>query len=126
MKTVMVVEDDRATLELLEIVLSEAGYRPVLLPRSDDVPAMVAAEKPDLILLDILLEPKHGMEVLDSMAEEPHPPVILMSAAVTGVREMREIARALGCFDFIEKPFDVADLLQRVEAAMALPQQKAA
>lgn len=126
MKTVMVVEDDRATLELLEIVLSEAGYRPVLLPRSDDVPTMVAAEKPDLILLDILLEPKHGMEVLDSMAEEPHPPVILMSAAVTGVREMGEIARALGCFDFIEKPFDVADLLQRVEAAMALPQQKAA
>jgi DNA-binding response OmpR family regulator len=125
-KTVMVVEDDRATLELLEIVLSEAGYRPVLLPRSDDVPMMVATEKPDLILLDILLEPKHGMEVLESMAEEPHPPVILMSAAVTGVREMGEIARALGCFDFIEKPFDVADLLQRVEAAMALPQQKAA
>lgn len=126
MKTVMVVEDDRATLELLEIVLSDAGYRPVLLLRSDDVPSVVAAEKPDLILLDILLEPKHGMEVLDSMAEEPHPPVILMSAAITGVREMGEIARALGCFDFIEKPFDVTDLLQRMESAMALSQQKAA
>lgn len=126
MKTVMVVEDDRATLELLDIVLSEAGYRPVLLSRSDDVPSVVAVEKPDLILLDVLLEPKHGMEVLDSMAEGPHPPVILMSAAITGVREMGEIARALGCLDFIEKPFDVADLLQRVESAIALPRRKAA
>ncbi len=120
MKKVMVVEDDRAVLDLLGIVLSDAGYEPVLLPRSEDIPQKVAIEKPDLVLLDILVEPKHGMEVLAALTEmDPHPPVILISAAVKGVREMGQIARALGCYDFIEKPFDVTDLLSRVKSALS-------
>jgi DNA-binding response OmpR family regulator len=119
MKKVMVVEDDKAVLDLLGIVLSDAGYQTILLPRSEDIPQKVAAEKPDLVLLDILIEPKHGMEVLAALTEEEsHPPVILISAAVKGVREMGQIARALGCYDFIEKPFDVTDLLARVKSAL--------
>jgi len=60
--------------------------------------------KPDLILLDILIEPKHGMEVLESLSEmEGCPPVILMSAAVKGVRDMGQIAKGLGCYDFVEE-----------------------
>ena len=115
----MVVEDDKAVLDLLGIVLSDAGYQTVLLPRSEDIPQKVAVEKPDLVLLDILIEPKHGMEVLAALTEvEPHPPVILISAAVKGVREMGQIAKALGCYDFIEKPFDVTDLLTRVKSAL--------
>ncbi len=119
MKTVMVIEDDRAILELLGTVLSEAGYRPVLLASSDRIPEKVAREKPDLILLDILLQPKHGMEVLASLsAMEPRPPVIMMSAAIRGVREMGRIARGLGAADFVEKPFDVSDLLGRIELVL--------
>lgn len=117
----MVVEDDRAVLDLLGIVLSDAGYKPVLLPRSENIPDKVAREKPDLMLLDILIEPKHGMEVLAALNEiDNHPPIILISAAVKGVREMGQIAKALGCYDFIEKPFDVTDLLARVKSAMEL------
>ncbi|MHB0869851.1 MAG: response regulator [Chloroflexota bacterium] len=115
MKRIMVIEDDPAILELLETVLSEAGYQPLLLASSDRIPEKVAREKPDLILLDILLQPKHGMEVLASLsAMEPRPPVIMMSAAIRGVREMGRIARALGAADFIEKPFDISDLLGRI------------
>ncbi len=119
MKTVMVVEDDSAILELLGTVLLEAGYRPVLLANSEHVPLKVSREKPDLILLDILLQPKHGMEVLASVSEMPqHPPIIMMSAAVKGVREMGKIARALGAVDFVEKPFDIGDLLNRIETVL--------
>lgn len=119
MKKVMVIEDDPATLELMGTVLSEAGYRPVLLPRSEGIPEKVVSERPDLILLDILMEPKHGMEVLESLSDvEPRPPVILVSAAVKGVREMGEIARALGCYGFVEKPFDVGELLAKVESVL--------
>ncbi len=119
MKKIMVVEDDRAVLDLLGIVLTDAGYKPVLLARSEDIPQKVTAEHPDLVLLDILIEPKHGMEVLASLTEmDSHPPVILISAAVKGVREMGQIAKALGCYDFIEKPFDVTDLLERVKSAL--------
>jgi DNA-binding response OmpR family regulator len=118
-KTVLVVEDDSAILELLGSVLSDAGYRPVLLSTSDDVSRKVAVEKPDLILLDILLQPRHGMGVLASLEEmDAHPPIIMMSAAVRGVREMGRIARALGAADFVEKPFDIADLLSRVESVL--------
>ncbi|MGI5837340.1 MAG: response regulator [Chloroflexota bacterium] len=119
MKTVMVIDDDVATLDMIDAVLSEAGYRTVLLPTSEDVPEKVASEKPDLILLDILIEPKHGMEVLESLSEMRNaPPVILISAAVRGVKEMHNIAKGLGCYDFIEKPFDVDDLLATVEGAL--------
>ena len=119
MKTIMVIEDDSAILELLGTVLSEAGYRPVLLPDSERVPERVSRERPDLILLDIVLQPNHGMEVMAALAEmDVRPPIIMMSAAIRGVREMGRIARALGASDFIEKPFDISDLLDRVESAM--------
>lgn len=126
LKKIMVVEDDRQTLDLIGSVLSDAGYQPLLMLRSDGVPETMESEKPDLILLDILLEPKHGIEVLDSVANLPHPPVILMSAAVSGVREMGAIARALGAVDFLEKPFDVSELLIRVRAAMAVEGERKA
>lgn len=120
MKKVMVVEDDQATLEMIGTLLSDAGYEPVLLSRSDGVPERVISDRPDLILLDILIEPKHGMEVLASLAEmEPRPPVILISAAVKGVRQMEQIARALGCYAFVEKPFDVDELLQKIRSALS-------
>lgn len=119
MKRIMVIEDDQAVLELLGTVLAEAGYEPVLLASSDRVPEKVAREKPDLILLDILLQPKHGMEVLASLLEmKQRPPIIMMSAAVKGVREMGRIARALGASDFVEKPFDIVDLLSRIGSVL--------
>ncbi len=119
MKKVMVIDDDKAILDLLGTVLSDAGFRPILLSRSEGVPEKVAAEKPDLILLDILMEPQHGMEVLASLSQtEPRPPVILISAAVKGLPEMGNIARALGCYDFLEKPFDINELLKKVHQAL--------
>jgi DNA-binding response OmpR family regulator len=118
-KKVMVVDDDPATLELMDILLKEEGYATVLLPTSDSVPERVAEEKPDLIFLDILIEPKHGMEVVTALSEmEDRPPIILISAAVRGVPEMTQIARALGCQDFVEKPFEVGELMSKVRTAI--------
>ena len=119
MKKVMVIEDDVSTLELMGSILADEGYEPVLLPRSEDVPERVAEEKPALILLDILMEPKHGMEVVTLLSElDDRPPIILVSAAVKGLPEMTQIARALGCYDFVEKPFDVKELMSKVRAAL--------
>jgi DNA-binding response OmpR family regulator len=114
-KKVMVVDDDTSTLELMDTLLREEGYETVLLPTSDRVPERVAAEKPDLIFLDILIEPKHGMEVVTALAEvDERPPIILISAAVRGIPEMTQIARALGCHDFVEKPFEISELMAKV------------
>jgi DNA-binding response OmpR family regulator len=111
----MVVDDDTSTLELMDTLLREEGYETVLLPTSDRVPERVAAEKPDLIFLDILIEPKHGMEVVTALAEvDERPPIILISAAVRGIPEMTQIARALGCHDFVEKPFEISELMAKV------------
>lgn len=119
MKKVMVVDDDLSTLDLLGSLLREEGYEPLLLATSESVPEKVAAERPDLILLDILIEPKHGMEVVTALSEmEERPPIILISAAVRGLPEMTQIARALGCYDFVEKPFEVPALLDKVRAAI--------
>jgi two-component system, OmpR family, alkaline phosphatase synthesis response regulator PhoP len=84
-KKIMVIEDDLAVLELLGTVLTEAGYAPILIPNSERIPERVMREKPDMILLDIVLQPAHGMEVLSSLSElEFRPPIIMMSAALRG------------------------------------------
>jgi len=119
MKTVMVVEDDVAVLDLLDIVLRDAGYLPVLVATSEQVPQRVMSERPDVILLDMLIEPSPGMEVLASILKMGnHPPVIMMSAEVVGARVMQRIARSLGAADFIEKPFDISQLLDKLEDAL--------
>jgi DNA-binding response OmpR family regulator len=118
-KKIMAIEDDLSVLEFVGTLLSEAGYQAILIPNSDRIPERVMREKPDLILLDIVLQPAHGMEVLAGLSRLQHrPPVIMMSAAVKGVDDMVDIAKALGAEDFIEKPFEITDLLTRIERVL--------
>jgi DNA-binding response OmpR family regulator len=122
-KKVMVIDDDPSTLELMDTLLRDEGYDTVLLPTTDSVPEKVAEEKPDLVFLDILIEPKHGMEVVTALSEVPdRPPIILISAAVRGVPEMSAIAKALGCQDFVEKPFEIRELMAKVRLAIGDPE----
>jgi DNA-binding NtrC family response regulator len=117
-KHVLVIDDDPQILELIQIILEDEGHEVTTLSSGRQAVEVVAATHPDLVLLDIVMESRHGMEVLAELREAaPDVPVVLLSGAVTQVSDMPEIARALGAQDFIEKPFDAQHLVEVVERA---------
>jgi two-component system, OmpR family, alkaline phosphatase synthesis response regulator PhoP len=114
-KRVLVIDDDPHILELIQIILESEGHEAVLLSSGEGATDRARAERPDLILLDIVMRAHHGMEVLAELrAATPDVPVVLLSGAVHQVEDMPDIARALGARDFIEKPFDAQRLIDVV------------
>ncbi|GLC24729.1 sensor histidine kinase [Roseisolibacter agri] len=116
--TILLVDDEEANLDLLEALLNDEGY--VHLVRTQDprtVPALVAAHAPDLVLLDLHMPHRHGLDVLaDLQAATPpwdYRPVLVLTADATW--EARERALACGARDFVTKPFEATEVLLRVE-----------
>jgi signal transduction histidine kinase len=116
--TLLLVDDEEANLDLLEALLGEAGYmRLVRTPDPREVMALAIEHAPDLVLLDLHMPHRHGLDVLaDLCAATPdgeYRPVLVLTADVT--TEARERALALGARDFVTKPFDATEVLLRVE-----------
>ena len=117
-KRILVVDDDPQILELIQIVLEDEGHLVTTFTSPQEALEAVGARRPDLVLLDIVMRSRHGLEVLsDLRAQAPGLPVVLLSGAVSQVSDMPEIARALGAHAFIEKPFDARQLVEVVEGA---------
>ena len=115
--TILVVDDDPGIRTLLIDVLVEGGYAAE--SAVDGVAAIKSfvEHRPDLILLDIEMPRLRGVETLVVLHElSPETRVIMIS----GKADEREVRRtlALGAFDYITKPFDLAYLLQVIEAAV--------
>jgi DNA-binding response OmpR family regulator len=114
-KRVLVIDDDPHILEFIRILLEDEGHEAVLLSSGEGAAERARTLQPDVILLDIVMRPSHGMEVLNALRDAtPSVPVVLLSGAVSQVGDMGDIARALGARDFIEKPFDAQRLLDVV------------
>jgi signal transduction histidine kinase len=116
--TLLLVDDEEANLDLLEALLGEAGY--ARLVRTTDalaVMALAAEHAPDLVLLDLHMPHRNGLDVLADLCaatpEGEYRPVLVLTADVTS--EARERALALGARDFVTKPFDATEVLLRVE-----------
>lgn len=122
---IQVVEDDEAVRGSLEALLEVWGFAVEPYP---DGEAYLATARPDdahAILLDVRLPGQDGLEVLRSLrAAGVHTPVIIL----TGHGDVPMAVQALrdGADDFIEKPFDDADLVQRIDAAARRQQAEAA
>ena len=113
---IMVIDDDPQTLRYIRDALSGAGYVALVTGDSRDLSRLVAAEKPDLVLLDLMLPETDGIELMHSVPELTDRPVIFISGYGRG----ETIAGALesGAVDYIVKPFSAAELVARVGAAL--------
>jgi signal transduction histidine kinase/DNA-binding NarL/FixJ family response regulator len=116
--TVLLVDDEEANLDLLEALLGGEGYdRLVRTADPREVPALVERHAPDLVLLDLHMPHRHGLDVLaDLRAATPagdYRPVLVLTADATWDAKERALAR--GARDFVTKPFDTAEVLLRVE-----------
>ncbi len=114
---IMVVEDDQTLAAMLRAVLSGEGYRVVVATNGDEALRIVLQSPPDLLLLDLLLPGKSGMDVLRLLRQDHatmHIPVIMVTAR-------GEVADKVQAFDlrvndYLTKPFNTDELLARVRA----------
>ena len=113
---VLVVDDDPGALRFARDTLSGAGYEPLVTGAPHDLGAMVRRDRPELVLLDLLLPGRDGMELLQHVPELSDVPVIFVSAY--GREETVARALDLGAEDYIVKPFSPAELVARVRAVL--------
>ena len=113
---VLVVDDDALTLHYVRDALTTAGYPTSVTGDPRELPRLIRTRNPQLVVLDLVLPGKDGIELMESVRELSEIPVIFLSAY--GREET--IARALeaGAADYIVKPFSPTELTARVGAAL--------
>jgi two-component system alkaline phosphatase synthesis response regulator PhoP len=120
MKKILVVDDEEDILHFLELVLGEKGYEVMTAVGGQEALTRAHIEKPDLILLDIMMPQMDGWEVLKLLRideETATIPVAMLSART----EARDRVQGLqeGAVDYICKPFSLQELLGKIEAVFA-------
>jgi len=114
---VLIVEDDPAIAEGLSLNLRLHGYQPAVAGDGEAAAKRLAEKMPDLVLLDISLPRKNGLELLSELREaQIQVPVIVLSARQDEFDKVA--ALRLGADDYVTKPFALAELLARVDAVL--------
>ena len=114
--SILIVEDDDEIAAALVAYLARAGYRP---QRAADGPEALAAyhrERPDLLLLDVMLPGLSGFEVLQLVREDASTPVIILTARTYEADLLHGFR--LGADDYVTKPFRPLEVVARVDAVL--------
>ena len=113
---ILVVDDDPQALGYTRGALENAGYRALVTGDPEKIQNLIEARQPDLVLLDLLLPGKDGIELMQSIPELSDRPVIFLSA----YGRDETIAKALesGAADYVVKPFSPTELIARIRAAL--------
>ncbi len=114
--TVLIVEDDRTLLDLLKYNLNKEGYRPLTATDGLLGLEMARREKPDLIILDIMLPRMDGMEVCRTLRKEMTIPILMLTAKAEEIDKV--LGLEIGADDYMTKPFSMRELLARVHAML--------
>lgn len=112
-KKILIADDDLAILDALEIMLTDALYEVVTTANGQEVTSL-AKEQPDLLLLDISMSGVDGRDICRTIKGDTatkHIPIIIISAK----KDTEDIARDCGADDFLNKPFDMLTLLQKMD-----------
>src|SRR6059058_841770 len=114
--TILLVEDDAAIAFMLTDVLESTGYQVREAATGAAARSLVEQHKPDLIILDLVLPDEDGLVLCSVLKSMANVPILICSA--TQRRRDAFLSLKLGADDFIAKPFDVYDLLARVEVLL--------
>jgi DNA-binding response OmpR family regulator len=112
---ILVIDDEKDVLEVLRLVLSRSGYEVLASSSGMEGLAQAQADRPDLILLDIMMQRMDGWEVLRALksdAETREIPVVILSARVEPKDKIRGLQE--GAVDYVTKPFAVREILEKV------------
>ena len=116
MTHIMVVDDDQDLAEMLGIVLTGAGYEVDLVNSGDQVMPIFQAQKPDLVLLDVMLPGLTGIEVAKEIRTHSMVPIVMLTAK--GDTQDVVLGLEAGADDYMIKPFNPSELLARIKVRL--------
>lgn len=119
---ILVVDDDRALTDLLRMILEDAGYDVRIAANGREAVYAAVADPPDVIVLDIVMPEMNGWETSDHLLSHERTsriPIIFLSARTGADDQLRGWYR--GAFDYLTKPFDMPDLLEKIRQALRSP-----
>lgn len=118
-KTILVIEDNHAILDVITLILQSEAYKVAGLNKSADMMQHIDNFQPDLMILDIMLPDGDGRELLSQIRTNHKTatiPVLMISAKYTAQNIQHGAHKPNG---FLAKPFDIDDLLDKIEGILA-------
>lgn len=115
-RKILVVEDERRLAELLRDYLTQAGFEVQLLGNGLEVVPWVRDHAPDLLLLDLMLPGKDGMEITKEIRAISGVPIVMTTARVEEIDRL--LGLELGADDYICKPYSPREVVARVKAVL--------
>ena len=114
--TILVIDDDRNILAIIELYLKKAGFEVSTCTTGYDALATFRQVKPTLVVLDVMLPGQDGWSILHEIRKESQTPVIMLTAKGDTGERVRGLE--LGADDYIAKPFDSNELVARIKAVL--------
>ena len=111
---VLVVDDDASLSEMLSIVLRQEGFDSQVVERGDDALDAFHAYRPDVVLLDLMLPGKGGIDVCKEIRAESGVPIVMLTAKGDTVDVV--VGLESGADDYVVKPFKPKELVARIRA----------
>ena len=118
LKKIMLVDDEPEILDLVSMRLKSFGYDVVTAKDGQDALEMLEFERPDLVLLDVMMPGKDGYEVCNEIKTNPNTsktPVILFTAKPQQKERLKSNYNFIAADDYILKPFEPEDLLAKIK-----------
>jgi CheY-like chemotaxis protein len=111
-KTIMVVDDEKDNRDTLKTILENEGYNVVLAVNGDDCLKKIGKQKVDLVLMDIMMP---GTPVRDVVPKLKNVKVVYLTVVRISEAEKEELLKAKNVVGYIQKPFDIDDLVKKVK-----------
>ncbi|HLO99057.1 MAG TPA: response regulator, partial [Fimbriimonas sp.] len=114
--TILIVDDEVAILETLELKFRKEGFTTFVAETAEDGMRLFKKVKPDLVVLDIMLPNRSGHDFCRAVRRENQTPIIFVSARAA--EEDRIAGLEMGADDYVVKPFNMSELVARVKAIL--------
>ena len=114
MKKILVVDDEKPISDIIKFNLEKEGYEVVTAFDGEEALEKVEEENPELIVLDVMLPKKDGLEVVREVRKNHNMPIIMVTAKETEIDKV--LGLELGADDYVTKPFSNRELVARVKA----------
>jgi DNA-binding response OmpR family regulator len=116
MKQILVVDDEPRIAEICRDYLKRAGFEVITAINGDDALALARSRQPDLIVLDLTLPGRDGLDVTRALRQRSNVPIIMLTARIEESDKL--VGLELGADDYLTKPFSPRELVARVRAVL--------
>lgn len=121
MQKILVVDDEKSIAEAVMFALRREGFHALTAATADECMRLFRNEKPDLIILDVMLPAGSGFEICRTIRQESDVPIIMLTARAGEVDRVAGLE--MGADDYVTKPFSLREVAARVKAVLRRKQE---